>query len=350
MRSLIWKGIWFFLMTMCVSCGSEPEIFHASKPMMGTVVSISVVSEDPQRAYGALDAAFEEIARVESIMSVFREDSEVNRVNREASFHPVTVSPELFHVIEMSAAISRETHGAFDISVGPLMKLWPFYKKEKILPSESALKEALSRVGYRHVVLSPEDRSVSFAVPGMALDLGGIAKGYAIDRAVSVLKKKNVRAALVNAGGDIFAYGTKPGGHPWWVGIQHPRKSGELVAALPVRDKAVVTSGDYERYFTVGGKRFHHIVDPRIGFSAVETASVTVIADSAVYADGLATGLAVLGPKDGLAVVNASPNAHALILTEGSDGGLVMHISKGFPDTGVLDEASLEAHGVRLNR
>lgn len=335
-----------FLGFLAVSCGKSLEIYQTAKPLMGTVVSMAVVSQDAQRAYEALDAAFEEMARLEAMMSVFREDSELSRVNREASQHPVTVSHELYEVIELSLHISQITRGAFDITVGPLMNLWPFYKNEKRLPSSQALQEALSRVGYGHVVLSSKDRSVFLAVPGMALDLGGIAKGFAIDRAVNVLKGRGIPAALVNAGGDILAYGTKPDGQPWRIGLQHPRDSRELLAVLTMFDQAMVTSGDYERYFLVDGKRYSHIIDPRSGFSARETASVTVMADSAAYADGLATGILVLGPEEGMAVVESLPGVHALIITEGPNKALELHVSKGFPQP--LDEASLAARGVRI--
>nr|WP_281273117.1 FAD:protein FMN transferase [Desulfosoma caldarium] len=313
---------------------------------MGTVVSMAVVSQDAHQAYEALEAAFEEMARLEAMMSVFREDSELSRVNREASRHPVTVSPELYRVIELSLHISQITQGAFDITVGPLMNLWPFDKNEKKLPSSQAIQEALSRVGYHHVVLSSKDRSVFFSVPGMVLDLGGIAKGFAIDQAVNVLKGRGIAAALVNAGGDILAYGTKPDGQPWRVGLQHPRNSQDLLTVLTMSDQAMVTSGDYERYFLVDGKRYSHIVDPRSGFTARATASVTVMADSAAFADGLATGILVLGPEDGMAVVESLPGVHALIMTEGSDKALVLHVSEGFSLP--LDEASLAVRGVQI--
>lgn len=335
-----------FLGLLAASCERNYEIFQTTKPLMGTAVSMAVVSQDARRAYAALDAAFDEMARLEAMMSVFRKDSELNRLNEEASRHPVTVSEELFQVIELSLQISQITHGAFDITVGPLMNLWPFYKKEKTLPSSEALQEVLSRVGYRHLVVSSKDRSVFFAISGMALDLGGIAKGFAIDRAVRVLKGYGMAAALVNAGGDIFAYGSKPNGQPWRVGLQHPRDSKELLAVLSMSDMAMVTSGDYERYFLKDGKRYSHIIDPRSGFTARETASVTVMAESAAYADGLATGILVLGAEAGMALVESLPGVHALIITEGSEKALELHVSKGFPLP--LDEASLAARGVQL--
>ncbi|MEJ5348469.1 MAG: FAD:protein FMN transferase [Desulfosoma sp.] len=328
------------------ACGQGPEVFQTTKPLMGTVVTISVVSQDARRAYEALETAFDEIARLEAMMSVFREESEVSRVNREASQHPVPVSEELFQVIEMSLSLSEITHGAFDITVGPLMTLWPFYKKDKILPSPHALQEALSNVGYRRLVVSPRERSVFFSTAGMALDLGGIAKGFAIDRAVAVLKDHGMAAALVNAGGDIFAYGTKPDGQPWRIGLQHPRDPQTLLAVLSLTDRAVVTSGDYQRYFLKDGKRYSHIVDPRNGFTAQETASVTVIADRAAYADALATGILVLGVKEGMALVESLPGVHALIVKEGENRGLDLYVSRGFPQT--LDEAFLASQGVKL--
>ncbi len=315
---------------------------------MGTLVEITVFSEDSRHAYGALQAAFDEIARLEGLMSVFWKDSELSRLNREGFLHPVKVSPDLFRVIEMSLAISQITHGAFDITVGPLMKLWPFVAREKVLPSPGDIQDALRRVGYRHVVLSSEDQTVSFTVQGMALDLGGIAKGYAVDRAVAVLKERGIAAALVNAGGDVFAYGVKPGSRPWRIGVRHPRNPQALLAALPLTDKAVVTSGDYERYFLVDGKRYSHIIDPRSGFTAQQTASVTVVASSAAYADGLATGILVLGAEEGLSLVESLPDVQAAVVTEGERGELILRVSKGFREAYPLDARDLAAQGVRL--
>jgi|YNPBryantNP2012_1023418.scaffolds.fasta_scaffold00504_16 thiamine biosynthesis lipoprotein len=343
------KGlVWLLVPVWVLSCSPKAEIYKVAKPLMGTVVEISVVCDDARHASGAIQAAFNEMARLEAMMSVFRDDSELSRLNREGSSRPVRVSPELFEVIEMSLALSRTTRGAFDITVGPLMQLWPFYAREKRLPSSHEIQEVLRRVGYAHVILSPEERTASFAVPGMALDLGGIAKGYAIDRAVAVLKEHGIAAALVNAGGDVFAYGEKPGNQPWRVGLRHPRNPQELLAALPLANKAVVTSGDYERYFLVDGKRYSHIIDPRSGVTAQKTASVTVVASSAAYADGLATGILVLGAQEGLALVESLPGVQAAVVTEGEQDELALRLSKGFREAYPLDERHLAAQRVRL--
>lgn len=347
--SPFFKGLVGILVPIwAISCAPKADVEKVAKPLMGTVVEISVVSGDPRHGSLALQAAFEEMARLEAMMSAFRDDSELSRLNREASSRPVRVSPELFEVIKMALALSRTTRGAFDITVGPLMKLWPFYAPEKRVPSAEEIREVLRRVGYGLVNLSPQERTVSFAVSGMALDLGGIAKGYAIDRAVAVLKERGIEAALVNAGGDVFAYGKKPGNQPWRVGLRHPRNPQELLAALPLTDKAVVTSGDYERYFLVDGKRYSHIVDPRSGVTAQRTASVTVVASSAAYADGLATGMLVLGPEEGLALAESLPGVHAAIVTEGEGEELALRVSKGFREAYPLDERHLAAQGVRL--
>lgn len=315
---------------------------------MGTVVEVSVVAGDAHHAHGALQAAFDEMARLEAMISAFREDSELSRLNREGSMHPVKVSPELFQVIAMSLALSQTMRGAFDITVAPLMRLWSRAARDKILPSPREIEDALRRVGSRHVVVSLEEHTVSFAVQGMALDLGGIAKGYAVDRAVAVLKERGIEAALVNAGGDVFAYGAKPGNQPWRVGMRHPRNPQALLAALPLADKAVVTSGDYERCFWVEGKRYSHIVDPRKGLTVLKTASVTLVASGAAYADGLATGVLVLGPEEGLALVDSLPHVEAAVVTEGGRGELELRISSGFRRVCPLDERDLAAQGVRL--
>ncbi len=321
-------------------CFVRETLFRNTRPLMGTLVEIAVVHRDEARAYTALRDAFSEMERIEGVMSAHREDSELSRLNREGYPGPVAVSLELFEIVRKGIQWSRKTQGAFDVSVGPLLKLWPLYRAEKILPTGDAVAEALQAVGWEKVLLDSGGQTIRFRVPGMALDLGGIAKGYVIDRAVEELREAGIRSALVNAGGDLYAMGRKPDGAAWRVGVQHPRRRGELIAVLEAHEVAVVTSGDYERYFLKDGRRYSHIVDPRTGFTARGTASVTVVGPNATDADALATGVLVLGPEEGLRLVETLPGFEAAILSEAAEGGgLKFTPSSGFHRYFRVDEA-----------
>lgn len=333
---------------LCWGCTQAPQVVAVARPIMGTIVEISVAAQDEDAAFHAIKAAFSEMERIEREMSFFREESELSRLNRLAGRGPVQVSQELVALLRTSLRISQLTQGAFDVTVAPLLRLWPIYRAEKILPTDDRIREALSHVGYRKLMVSEHDRTVAFADPGMAVDLGGIAKGYAIDRAVAILKNLGVRAALVNAGGDVYAYGRKPNGDPWTIGIRHPRQKDGVLAAAKVKDMAIVTSGDYERFFIKDGKRYSHIIDPRSGFTAQKTASVTVTAPEAVVADGLATGVLVLGAEKGLSVVESIPGVEAAVITEGPSGGLEMRVSAHFLKNLEIDPASIRRQGIRL--
>lgn len=332
--ALLWLGNW--------GCTPAPERFHAARPLMGTVVEITLYHADQDRARELMDRAFAEMERIERLMSTRIAASEVARINREAYPGPITVEREVFDLIEQSLVAWRETSGAFDITVGPLMQLWPLYRAEKILPGDGQIGEALERVGSDRIVLDPAQNTIAFKKPGMSIDLGGIAKGYAIDRAIGLLRAGGVASALVNAGGDLYALGFKPDGTPWRVGVRHPRRPDDLIATLEVHDIAVMTSGDYERYFIKDGRRTSHIIDPRTGFSVRGTASVTLSAASATRADALATGVLVLGPEAGLELVNRLPGVEAAILSEASQHRLNLTVSAGFAEVFRVDQAKLD--------
>ncbi|SMC22744.1 thiamine biosynthesis lipoprotein [Desulfacinum hydrothermale DSM 13146] len=351
--AVTWKtknmaAVFVFTVLALWGCSRQPQVTAVARPLMGTVVEISVVSRDEGRALHAIKAAFSEMERIERQMSFFRKDSELSRLNRRAGQQPVKVSSELWDLLRASVRISQMTQGGFDVTVAPLLRLWPIYRAEKILPTDAKIEEALRHVGYGKLLLGQQDHTVAFADPGMALDLGGIAKGHAIDRAVQILKGLGVQAALVNAGGDLYAYGRKPDGKPWRIGIRHPRQKEGILATARVEGVAVVTSGDYERFFIKNGKRYSHIIDPRSGFTARETAAVTVVAPQATLADGLATGVLVLGPEKGLSVVEGLPGVEAAVVREGPAGGLEFWVSTHFLTRLGVDAASIRRQGVRV--
>ena len=267
-----------------------------NKYIMGTSVEATVMYTDVLAAQRALVDAFMEMQRIEAVMSVSKPESEVALLNREAAERPVKVSGEVLGILARSIDYCHRSDGLFDITVGPLSELWGFSGDEPVtVPDSSAVQELQSLTGCDRVHIDWADSTVSFSDAGVEVDLGGIAKGYAVDRAAAVLRSRGIDDFIVNAGGDLYASGEKEPGVPWRIGIKHPRNADSIVARLDARNEAVVTSGDYERFVIVDGRRYHHILDPRTGFSADGSRSVTVIAKSAEEADALATMIFVRG-------------------------------------------------------
>jgi thiamine biosynthesis lipoprotein len=232
----------------------------------------------------AADAAFEEVHRLDRLLSNYRPASEWSGVNRAAAARPVRVSPELFDLLSACLEYSRQSDGAFDITVGPLMKMWGFFRGEGVLPSGPVVTDALGRVGYRHVLLEAEGRTVRFLRPGIELDPGGIGKGYAVDRMVSVLREHGVGIALVSAAGSsIYGLGAPPGEpRGWRVPISDPSASSRSVADVYLKDLSISTSGSYEKFFWAEGRKYAHIIDPRTGYPARGASSVSVVAARAI--------------------------------------------------------------------
>jgi thiamine biosynthesis lipoprotein len=279
---------------------------------MGTVVEIVLVSDEEDTAQKAALRAFQEIRRIEYLMSPWIESSDATRINRSAGNDGVKVSPETIEVIKRAQEVSKLSEGGFDITVGPLVQLWRKARERGKPPEMEEVKETLNLVNFRNLK-THYGGNVSLRKKGMAIDLGGIAKGYAVDRAFELLKGLGYRSFLVNAGGDLRVGGSKPEG-PWSIGIQHPRNPDKIVARISVSDTAVATSGDYEKFFIHQGKRYHHILDPKNGFPAEECQSVTVLHKEGTTADALATAIFVLGPEKGYALCQRLEGVDCLIV------------------------------------
>ena len=312
-RNLVLLGI----VTLIFPHGSHAQtekagFFRQSRILMGTSVEITVSQVDPKTAEKALEAAFQEVERINRLMSHYRPDSEVSQVSRHAGEKEVRVSAETLEVIERALYFSRLSGGAFDITIGPVFRLWNF--REGKIPDGEKLRENLKRVDYRRIRVDRSRSTVYLDDPRMELDLGAIAKGYAVDRAGEVLKKRGVENFLVNAGGDLRVAGRKEKEIPWTIGIQHPRLPSDLIVKIQSKNAGIATSGDYEKYFLKDGERYHHILVPSTGLPARECQSVTILAPTAMEADALATTVFVLGPGKGFALIEEMPNVHALIV------------------------------------
>ncbi len=283
-----------------------------SKIIMDTIVEIKTHA----RHGSAVKKAFDEMERIDKKFSAHKEGSEVFRINSSKS-EEIKVDGETRDLILFSIGISSISEGVFDLTIFPLVKLWDIKEQNKI-PTNDEIKYKLRNTGYRKISLADGTLLKDSCV---RIDLGGFAKGYAVDKAVETLKKNGVKTGIVNAGGDIRAFGNKY----WKIGIQHPRKKDGLLGILTLKNKSIVTSGDYERFFIKNGKRYHHIINPKTGYPADELMSVSVISDSCMLADALATAVFVLGTKHGLKLIENQKNAECIVV----DNGGKIFTSKG---------------------
>jgi len=301
---------YFFVVVLSLLILSEAgssKYITQTRILMGTYVTIIC---DGSRE--DINGAFSVIKKVENLMSDQLPGSEIYLLNQKGEGE---VSNWTAEVIKKAVEFSQITGGAFDISVGPLVDLWRNAELRGRVPFSKELERARSLVGYRNIAV--ENGRVKLKNEGMRLDLGGIAKGYAVDKAIGVLKRRGVKNALVNAGGDLFCLGEGPHGK-WRVGIQHPREEGKIVGIIKISNKAVATSGDYRRYYVIEGRRYGHIINPFTGWTIQgNPMSVTIIAPDTTTADALATGIFVLGPDKGMKIINELPDVEAMIIGEG---------------------------------
>jgi thiamine biosynthesis lipoprotein len=267
-----------------------------SKYLMGTTVETTARSSDINYCKSALVAAYEEMQRVEDLLSCYKDSSEISKINRAAGIHPVGVSYETLAILKRAKAYAKKYHGVFDVTIGPLSDLWGFSEdKEIVLPEDKKIKELTKLVNYSELEINETENTAFLKEKGMSIDLGGIAKGYAIDKGSAVLEKMGITNFILNAGGDIYVSGTKDEKTQWKVGIKHPRNTNDLIAEFDLRDYAVATSGDYERFKIINGKRYHHILDPATGYPGTLSESSTILAPTAEEADATATYVFLLG-------------------------------------------------------
>lgn len=322
-------------LVLAPSCAKE-EPFVKETFVMGTVAWITIHGQSEHEAAGAAEEAIRELHRIEAMMSNWKKDSELSRLNRESNGKPYDISRELYHVLERSIYYSHLTAGAFDITARPLVQLWGFQGGRAHLPDAQEIEHTMSRVGYGKIMLDNESTSIIMP-PGMELDLAGIAKGYGVDRAVALLKERGVQSALVNLGGNIYALGAPPGERGWSVGIRDPHGGREAVGSLLLSDEAVSTSGNYENYVEIEGVIYGHIIDPRAGRPISHILSVTVVAPTALEADALSTGFFVLGPESGERVLELLRNVGTLYAVPNGEGIIYRRIGD-FGDRLTLDE------------
>jgi thiamine biosynthesis lipoprotein len=288
--------------------------FEQSQPHMGTTFRVVLYAPDERSATRGFEVAFARIAQLDAMLSDYRDDSELTRLSRASGGPAVRVSDDLFTVLERSLELSRQTGGAFDVSVGPVVRVWRRARRQRQLPTPQQIADALERTGYSKIKLDPRARSVQMARSGMLLDLGGVAKGFACDQALVALAGVGITRALVDGGGDISVGEAPPERTAWTVAVASPvRPNARPQTEIALVCAAAATSGDTERYFEVDGRRFSHIIDPRTGRALADRRQVTVVAPDGLTADALATAVSVLGAESGLKLVDLIPNAAACV-------------------------------------
>jgi len=285
--------------------------------LMGNRFELSVVSDDEKWGQQCIDTAINEISRIEKLLTTFSDDSQTNAINRNAGLAPVKVDRDVFNLIKRSIKISELTQGAFDITYGSIDKrLWNFDQTMTSLPDKETAKKMIRLINFRNIVLDEEACTVFLLEKGMHIGFGGIGKGYAAERAKQIMKLQGVASGVVNASGDLNAWGFQPNGKPWTVGIANPDASNEIFSYLNITDMAVATSGNYEKFIMIDGKKYSHTINPRTGLPITGIKAVTIITTNAEIADAMATPVMIMGINAGLDMINQIKNIEAIIIDD----------------------------------
>lgn len=284
---------------------------------MGNHFELTVVADDEKWAHERIDAGISEIQRIERLLTTFSDDSETNLINQNAGISPVVVSAETFNLIERSLRISQVTQGAFDITYGSIDKrLWNFDQHMTSLPDKETAKNMVRLINYHNVILDREKSTVFLKEKGMRIGFGGIGKGYAAERAKLIMKQQGVESGVVNASGDLTAWGLQPNGKPWTVGIANPDAKHEVFSYMSITDMAVATSGNYEKFVMIDGKKYSHTINPRTGLPVTGIKSVTIITNNAEIADAMATPVMIMGIRTGLDMIDQIKDIEAVIIDD----------------------------------
>jgi thiamine biosynthesis lipoprotein len=305
---LVLLPLWLLMLSPGIATA---KWYRQDAAIMGTAIAVDLWDEDEAQGRALTQAVIDEMHRIDDLMSTYKPESELSRINARAADETVPVSAELLALIQRALEFSRLTDGAFDITYASAGQYYDYRKGTR--PSSEQLAQALPAIDYHHVRIDPQDSTIRYSYPGVRIDLGGIAKGYAVDRCIAILQAAGIKSAMVNAGGDTRVLG-KHWKQPWMVGIRDPRNEEGLVTMIPLEDMAISTSGDYERYFEKDGVRFHHILNPRTGTSSSGVRSVSIIGAETTTTDALSTSIFVMGTEAGLKLVDSLPDIEAVII------------------------------------
>ena len=309
-----------FLLTIIGGCSKKEEVKKEStlsktELIMGTVIKVSIYDSSDEKI---LNDVFKRVREIEDLVSINKIDTELDEINNNAGIKPVKVSDESFEIIEKALDYSKQSKGGYDLTIGPLVKLWSIGLPEAKVPSDNEIKEVLEKIDYNKVKLNKENKEVYLEEKGMKLDLGSIAKGYTADEIVKILKSKKVNKAIIDLGGNIYALGEKEENKPWKIGVQNPFEDrGDVVGTIDIKDKSIVTSGIYERYIEKDGEKYHHILNPKTGYPyESEIAGVTLITDKSIDGDALSTLIFTKGIKEGLEFLKELKDVEAIFVSK----------------------------------
>lgn len=318
------KSVFAFMFILQVFMADAQIQVKRTTQLLGSPFEMTVVAKDTLQGNAFIDAAIDEVKRIENLISDWIPTTQISKVNQNAGLQPIKVDREVFELVERAIKISKLTNGAFDISYASMDRIWKFDGTMKEMPTEEAIIKSVAKVGYQNIILNTDESTIFLKNEGMKLGLGGIGQGYIADKIKALMLSKGCKSGIVNVSGDIFAWGKQPDGKPWTVAIVNPMNKNKVFATFPLEDSAVETSGSYEKYVTFNGKRYSHIIDPRTGYPATGVVSVSVFAKTTEIADALATGIFVLGVEVGLDLVNQLKGIECIIV---DDQGSV-HASK----------------------
>ncbi len=316
-KTTVWFSSYLAITTIiitgwCFPFGTpQAEWLKDQRAIMGTSISVELWHDDVDKGKGIIELVFNEMNRIDHLMSTYREDSQLSYINKHAHQQPVKINSELYRLINRAQHFSKITDGAFDITYASAGHQYNYRKRLK--PSSDSIAAVLPAINYKHLILDDKEKTIHFEHKDVIIDLGGIAKGHAVDRCIKLLRQQKIKHAIVTAGGDSRLLGDRRG-QPWTIGIRNPRTSKDVIAMLPLTDAAISTSGDYERYFVQEGTLYHHIINPKTGDSARSVQSVTIIGEDATTTDALSTSIFVLGPEKGLAIIETLPTIEAVII------------------------------------
>lgn len=313
------------------------EFYEMESFCMGTVISQRVYGEKAEIAVMKVE---EEIKRLETLMSFFLESSEITRLNNAAGKHEVELGCEALYVLNRAKYFSEMCDGTFDVTIGPVAKLWGIFTDHAKVPSKEEIDKALSFTGYKDITINNELGTAKLERVGESVDLGAIAKGYAADRAIEIYKQHGIESAFINLGGNVMVLGNKPEGSPWMIGIQNPLlQRGQCLGVVKAVNKTIVTSGDYVRYFEKDNVKYHHILDPRTGYPANSgLISTTIVSEKSIGADALSTAIFILGLEEGMKLINSIKDMEAIFVTKDKE----IYVTEGLKENFILFEGNEE--------
>lgn len=310
------KNIIFLALLLCCTLCQSQVLRRRTVKLMGSRFDITMVSDSKETAEANIDTAIAEVTRIENLISDWKDDTQIAEVNRNAGIRPVKVDPEVFELTERAIRFSEITKGAFDISFAAMDRIWKFDGTMTQMPSKKAIKRSVAKVGYKNIILDRENLTIFLKKDGMKIGFGALGEGYAADRVKDMMIARGVAAGIVNGSGDMNTWGTQPDGKPWTVGITNPADKNEIFAIVPLQQSAVVTSGSYEKFVVLNGRRYAHIINPVTGYPATGLCSVTVFGPSAEMANALSTSIMVMGRKAGLNLIKQFPGLSCIIVAD----------------------------------